>query len=203
MQKKTPKRCSIASREAGFTLLEVLISVFIVTIGLLGLLGVLGVAMAATQNSEELSISKRLANEALESILTARETDNVDWTQIANGTCNIGQTCGGGNGVFVPGPQPINNPGVDGVVGTNDDAAAGPQILDLPGPSGVIATPAGKPCAAPDNCMSLTNFTRTIAISPFGTDQNLDTVTITVTYTDPALKTPQNYVLSTLISQYR
>lgn len=201
MRKKIHRIRSIASREAGFTLLEVLVSIFIVTIGLLGLLGVLGVAMAATQNAEEISISKRLANEALESILTARETANVQWAQIANGTCTIGQTpaCG----IFLAGAQPINNPGADGVVGTSDDAAAGPQILDLPGPSGVIATPAGSACAAPDNCVSLTNFTRTVAIAQFGTDQNLDTVIITVTYTDPALKTPQNYVLSTLISQYR
>lgn len=186
-------------RECGFTLLEVLISIAVLTIGLVGLLGVMGMAMAATQSAEQVNIAKRLANEAIESILTARETSNVDWAQIANGNCAIGGACG----VFLPGPQPINLPGVDGVVGTSDDAAAGPQILDLPGSSGIVLTPPGQPCAAPDVCQSLANYTRTIAIAPFGTDTNLNQVTITITYTNPQFKVPQNYVLTTYISQYR
>lgn len=193
----------IREGESGFSLIEVLISILVMTTGLLGLLGSLGLAMAATQNSEELNIAKQLANEALESILTARTTAQVQWVQIANGTCSVGQNCG----LFLSGAQPINNPGADGIVGTSDDAAAGPQILDVPGASGIIATPAGQPCAAPDICTSLSNFTRTIAITPFTSggspDPNLNSVVITVTYTNPQFKTPQNYVLQTLVSQYR
>lgn len=188
-----------APTESGFSLIEVLISMVVITVGLLGLLGTLGVAMAATQNSEQLAIAKQLANEALENILTARETDAVQWVQIANGNCLVGDTCG----IFVSGALPINNPGADGIIGTSDDASAGPQILDAPGPSGIVMTPAGQSCAAPDVCTSLSNFTRTIAIAPLGADANLNTVTITITYTNPAFKTPQNYVLTTLLSQYR
>jgi prepilin-type N-terminal cleavage/methylation domain-containing protein len=187
------------SHESGFSLIEVLISIFVMSIGLLGLLGTLGMAMAATQTSEQLATAKQLANEALENILTARETDEVQWVQIANGTCSVGQDCG----IFVPGALPINNPGADGIIGTSDDAAAGPQILEAPGASGIVMTPSGSPCAAPDVCTSLANFTRTIAIAPWGSDGNLDTVTITITYTNPEFKTPQSYVLTTLISQYR
>lgn len=201
MRKITQRNFS-TNRESGFSLLEVLISIFVLTIGLLGLLGVMGMAMASTQSSEQLAIAKRLANEALESVLTARETANVQWSQIANGTCAVGDPSG--CGIFLSTPQPINLPGADGIVGTSDDAAAGPQILDSPGADGVFhnSCPAG-----PDICTSLTNYTRTITIAPFSSggvaDANLDTITITVTYTNPQFKAPQNYVLQTLISQYR
>jgi hypothetical protein len=180
-------------------------SMVIMTVGLVSLLGVMAIAMASTQTSEQVAISKRLANEALESILTARETANIQWSQIANGNCAVGTGCT--TGIFLAGALPINLPGVDGIIGTSDDAAAGPQILDMPGPSGIIQSPPGGPCAAPDNCLSLANYTRTIAIAPFAVggvpDANLNTVTITVTYVNPQVKVPQNYVLTTLISQYR
>lgn len=196
MKTKTNRSRFALATESGFSLLEVLISIFVITIGLLGLLSVVGVAMAATQNSEQLAIAKRLANEAMESILTARETTQVQWSQIANGTCSIGQNCG----IFLTGAQPIYNPGADGIIGTSDDAAAGAQILDSPGPDGVFhnSCPAG-----PDICTPLTNFTRTIAISQWATDANLNQIVITVTYTSPQFKVPQNYILQTLISQYR
>ncbi|HKW19443.1 MAG TPA: prepilin-type N-terminal cleavage/methylation domain-containing protein [Terriglobales bacterium] len=203
MKKKLHKNRRHANGESGFSLLEVLISMAVMTIGLVGLLGTLGMAMAATQNSEQLAIAKRLANEAMEGILTARETTQVDWAQIANGSCNIGDTCG----IFLAGAQPIYNPGADGIIGTNDDAAAGAQILDSPGPSGIIITPEGQPCAAPDVCTSLSNFKRTITIAPVTVsgvaDGNLNSVVITVTYTNPQFRAPQNYVLATLISSYR
>jgi type II secretory pathway pseudopilin PulG len=187
------------SKESGFSLLEVLISIFIITTGLVGLLGVMGMAMATTQNSEQLAIAKRLANEAMESILTARETTQIQWSQIANGNCLVGQTCG----IFLSGLQPIDNPGADGIVGTSDDAAAGAQVLDMPGPSGIVMTPPGQPCAAPDVCQSLTNYTRSILITPVAADGSLNQIVVTVTYTNPPLNTPQAYVLQTYISQYR
>jgi hypothetical protein len=173
----------------------------VMTVGLVSLLGVMGIAMASTQTSEQLAVSKRLANEALESILTARETANVQWSQIANGNCSVGGTCG----IFLPGPQPIDLAGADGIIGTNDDATTpaplgGPEVLDMPGPSGAWVNSCPNP---PDLCVPLTNYTRTITITPFATDLNLNSVTITVTYLNPQFKVPQNYVLNTLVSQYR
>jgi len=188
-----------AKHQRGFSLLEVMFSMVIMTVGLVSLLAVMGIAMASTQTSEQTAIAKRLANEALEGILTARETAQIQWVQIANGNCAVGQNCG----IFVAGPLPINLPGADGIIGTSDDAAAGPQVLEQPGPNGVYAG-----TCPPDNCYSLTNYTRTIAITPFtlaggGTDPTLNSITITVTYITPQLHVPQNYVLNTVISQYR
>ena len=114
--------------DQGFSLIEVMISIALLTIGLLSLLGIFGVAMAATQTSQENNTAKLLADEAMEGILTARETANISWAQINNT---------GSGGIFLPGFLPIDCAGVDGLIGTADDAACGPQILEQPGPSGV------------------------------------------------------------------
>jgi type II secretory pathway pseudopilin PulG len=186
--------------ESGFTLLEVMFSMVIMMVGLVSLLAVMGIAMASTQTSEQKAIAKRLANEALESILTARETANIQWSQIANGNCAVGTGCT--SGIFLTGAQPIDCAGVDGIIGTSDDAACGAKILEQPGSSGVYAG-----TCPPDTCYNLTNYTRTITITPYTVggiaDGNLNSVTITITFITPQLKVPQNYVLATLISQYR
>ena len=185
-------RVPSTQRQQGFTLIEVMISMVIMMVGLVSLLGVFGLAMASTQTSNQNAISKRIANEALEGILTARETSNVTWTQIANT---------GAGGIFLSGFKPINLPGVDGIIGTADDAAAGPQLLQMPGPDGIFGT-------ADDVFLPLTNYQRQILIVP-ATDQfgnpipTLDVVTITVQYSNPQLRIPQNYVLTTYVSQYR
>lgn len=189
------KRSGRKSRphQKGFTLLEVMMSMAVMTIGLVSLLGVFGLAMASTQSSQQNAISKQLANEALEGILTARETANVTWTQIQNV---------GNGGIFLSGPQPIDCPGVDGIIGTADDAACGPQYLQMPGPDGIFGT-------ADDVQLPLTNYTRTITITEAVNPSNnqpiptLNVVNITVTYNNPQLKLAQNYVLNTYISQYR
>jgi prepilin-type N-terminal cleavage/methylation domain-containing protein len=179
-------------RQKGFTLLEVMISMVVMTVGLVALLGVFGLAMASTQTSQQNGISKQLANETLEGVLTARETANVTWAQIANT---------GAGGIFVSGFKPINKAGADGIIGTADDTAAGPQTLSMPGPDGIFGT-------SDDVQLPLTNYQRQISIVP-ANDANgnpiptLNIVTITVQYNNPQLKVPQNYVLTTYISQYR
>jgi prepilin-type N-terminal cleavage/methylation domain-containing protein len=182
--------------ERGFTLVEVMLSMVLLTIGLLSMLSVFGIAMAATQTAQENGTAKQLANEAVESILTARETANVTWTQIQN--------TGLAGGIFLPGFQPVNCPGVDGIVGTADDAACGPQILEQPGPTGVYAG-----ACPPDTCNPLTNFQRQIQILPVFPAGSLVAIptlrqlTITIQYNTPQFKLPRQYVLNTFISQYR
>jgi len=178
--------------QRGFTLIEVMISMTVMTIGLVSLLGVFGLAMASTQGSEQNAIAKQLANEAVEGILTARETANVTWSQIANT---------GAGGIFLSGSQPIYLPGADGIIGTADDSAAGPRNLQMPGPDGIFGT-------ADDVQLPMSNYRRTIAITP-ALDQagnpisTLNSVTITIKYINPRISVPQLYVLSTYISQYR
>lgn len=188
-------RARTGQTQSGFSLIEVMISMVILVIGLVSMLGVFGVAMATTQTSQQNAIAKQMANEAMESILTARETANVTWAQIQNT---------GSGGIFLPGLQPINCPGVDGIIGTVDDAACGPQVLEQPGPNGVYAG-----TCPPDNCTPLTTFQRSIAITPVVPAgggppiATLRSITITIQYNTPQFKVPRNYVMTTFISQYR
>ena len=197
-ESNTAFRPGFKKAQQGFTLIECMISMVILVIGLLSLLGVFGIAMASTQASQEGATAKLLADEAMEGILTARETANIGWAQIDNT---------GSGGIFLPGFLPIDCAGIDGIIGTADDAACGPQTLELPGPNGIFAN--NCPAAGADTCLPLTNFQRQILISPVfpagggPASTTLRAVTITVQYTTPQFQIPRQYVLSTFISPYR
>lgn len=185
-------RSCTESGQRGFTLIEVMISIVVLTIGLVGLLSVFGVAMAATQASQQDMIAKQLANETVESIATARDSGQIPWASIQNVS---------NGGIFVDAPlQPINQPGADGIIGTADDAPA--QVLTRPGPSGLITG-----ASPPDVIVPLTNCQRTITIAPATVGgvpvTNLRTINVTIQYTVPGLPTPKQYTLSSLISQFR
>ena len=63
--------------EDGVSLLEVVISMAVLTVGMVSMLGVFGLAMATTESSQQSMIAKQLANEAYESIVTARNTSQI------------------------------------------------------------------------------------------------------------------------------
>lgn len=187
--------------QRGFSLLEVLISMAVLTVGLVSLLGVFGLAMASTQTSQQDMIAKQLANEALESIVTARNTSQLGWDDIQNvgsAFCSSGaSTCG----IFLTGTNQIYNSGADGIFGTSDDTAAGEQTLEVPGPDGIYGNP-------DDVRIPLTGYQRTILISPvYDSNNNLVTslraVNVTVQYATTQARLPKTYVLSTYISQYQ
>lgn len=189
--------------EAGFSLIEVMISMVILTTGLVSLLGVFGLAMASTQTSQNALIAKQLANESYESIITARNTTQIGWDDIQNqGSTYCIVTGAATCGIFLANMQAIDNAGTDGIYGTSDDAAAGIQTLQDPGTDGVFLT-------ADDLFIPLTGFQRQITISPLydsDTPPNViptvRSVTITVQYSNPQLKLPQTYTLNSYISQF-
>jgi prepilin-type N-terminal cleavage/methylation domain-containing protein len=181
--------------QGGFSLLEVMISIVLLTVGLVSLLGVFGLAMAATQTTQQDMIAKQLANEAYESIVTARNTAQINWDQIQNvGSTNCPITNAGTCGIFLTGPQPIYNAGADGIYGTADDATAGAQTLHEPGPDGSFGT-------ADDVFIPLTGYQRTIALADV--DATLRSVTITVQYTATQAALPKSYVLNSYLSEYQ
>jgi prepilin-type N-terminal cleavage/methylation domain-containing protein len=186
-------------RQRGFSLIEVVISMAILTVGLVSLLGVFGLAMAATQTSQQDMIAKQLANESYESIVTARNTSQLGWDDIQN----VGSTCSSGSGtcgLFVTATTPIYNAGVDGIFGTADDSAAGLQTLTEPGPDGIYGT-------ADDVQVPMSGYQRTILISPVTSGgvvvPSLRAVNITVQYSTTTQNWAKSYVLSSFISQYQ
>ncbi len=176
-------------QEQGFTLLEVLISMFVLTIGLVSMLGVFATAMAATQSAQQDMIAKQLAQQAMETIYTARETANITWDQIQN----VGGA--GTPGIFRTGLQAIKQVGTDGIFDSINDGGSAPQTMTLAGPDGIVGT-------SDDVIMGLTNYQRSIAITNTPST-DLRSITITVQYTTPNFKIPKQYVLSGFISQYR
>jgi len=183
--------------ERGFSLIEVLISTAIVTVGLLAVVGSFGAAVASTQSAQEDLIAKQKALEAVESIFTSRNTQQITFAQIANVSSG---------GIFKDGYQPLLAAGADGLAGTSDDVAyplcpGGVECLMLPGADGVLGTP-------DDIQMSLDNFSRQILIVPvlnpdLTVNPNLKQITVNVQYSKPGQGKQHIYTTNALISSFR
>ena len=179
--------------QRGFSLLEVVISMAILTIGLVSLAGVFGLAMASTQESQEDMIAKQMANEVVESIVTARNTAQLSWDSIQN-------TADGG--IFLNGFQQAYMPAGDGILGTADDVTGAQYVtITEPGPDGIYGT-------SDDISLPLSNYRRQIQIQPV-TDANgnvvpsLRAINVTIQYNTPRTRVPKTYSLSSFISQFR
>ncbi|MFZ0800061.1 MAG: prepilin-type N-terminal cleavage/methylation domain-containing protein [Terriglobales bacterium] len=190
--------------ERGFSLIEVVVSMVVLTVGMVSLLGVFGLAMASTQTSQKDMIAKQLANEAYESIVTARNSTQLSWSQIQNAASCSGSDPTSG-GIFLPSTSanptfyPIYNSGADGIYGTCDDTGAGEQTLQDPGPDGIFQT-------ADDTFIPLTGYQRSIVFSPVydsagNVVPSLQNVTIIVQYSTPQQQ-QRTYTLNSYISQF-
>lgn len=189
------------AQQGGFTILEVMIAIVVMTIGLLAVIASFATAISATQSAEEDMIARHKALEALESIYTARNSQQIPFASIAN-LAN--------GGIFKGGAQPLLCAGPDGLVGTADDVNCttvagavcpngGAECMVLPGPDGVLGN-------ADDVTMSLANFTRTITINqvlqPNGqVNPNLMAITVSVSYTKAGMPA-RTYTANGLISSY-
>jgi prepilin-type N-terminal cleavage/methylation domain-containing protein len=195
------QRKSHASGQRGFTLIETMIAIAIMSIGIVTLLAAFGTAVAATQNAQENLIARQKALEAMESIYTARNTQQITFSQIANIASG---------GIFTGGATQLLSAGPDGLVNTADDVSfpasgscpAGPECITLPGADGILGTP-------DDKAMSLANFTRQIQIGSVlesdgvTIDPNLKQITVTVSYLTGGSTVPHTYSVNALISAFR
>jgi prepilin-type N-terminal cleavage/methylation domain-containing protein len=195
------QRKSPSSAQRGFTLIEVMVAIAILGVGIVTLIAAFGTAIGATQNAELNLIARQKTLEALESVYTARNTQQIAFAQINNIASG---------GIFTNGATPMLCPGPDGLDNTADDVScpasgpcpAGPECVVLPGPDGILGTP-------DDVGMSLANFTRAIQINSVlendgvTINPNLKQIVVTVTFTRPGNSTPQAYTVDSLISAFR
>jgi hypothetical protein len=157
--------------------------------------------VGATNNAQENLIARQKTLEAMESVYTARNTQQIAFAQIANIASG---------GIFTNGSTQLLRAGNDGLVNTADDTnfpaagscPSGPECITLPGPDGILGT-------ADDKALSLGNFTREIKISSVleidgvTVDPNLKQITVTVSYSTGGSTTPRAYSVSALISAFR
>jgi Prokaryotic N-terminal methylation motif len=136
------------SSQAGVSLIEVLIASFLLTIGLLAAAMTMGHSISALYISQEQLIAKQKAQEALESVIMARNTQQIGFDQIQNVSSG---------GIFVAGFQSIQSMGVDGLPNTSDDSTP-VESLTFPGPDGLLGT-------GDDVSLSLAKYQRKITIS--------------------------------------
>jgi prepilin-type N-terminal cleavage/methylation domain-containing protein len=161
------------NRQTGFTLLEAMIAIVILSFGILSLASVYAQGIQVASLTQFDYIAEKQAEEAVETIFAARDSKLLAWTNIRNVT-----GAGGVNdGVFMVGPRPLLAAGPDGLYGTVDDDVANPTVVIVnAGPDKILGT-------ADDVVMSLTNMTRTIAIVDVVGSTGLRQITITMTYT--------------------
>lgn len=169
--------------QAGFTLIETMMAIAVLMFGILGLAAMLGDSLAYMQGSQYDFIAQQKAEEAMEAIFTAKYTGNQQWSAIQNAP----------NGIFLNGPQPLLQPGTDGLVGTAADAGAPADYILQPGPDMKLGT-------ADDIQLPLTTFTRTITISNIINETLVRSITVTVNY--QAGRFTRSYSLTSEISAF-
>lgn len=179
---------SKTSRQRGFTLIEAMISIVILSFGVLSLAAVYSQGLFYANTTQIDYIAEKKAEAAIETIFTARDTQLLNWAQINN-------TNGSTVGVFLPGPQPLYSPGPDGLIGTTDDDSSNPDaVITGPGADGILGT-------TDDARINLNPWmTRTIQFQDVSGEPNLRQVTVTMNYT-VANKT-RSFVLVCYISAF-
>ncbi len=178
------------TKQTGFTLLEAMIAMVILSFGILSLATVYAQGIQVASITQFDYIAEKKAEEAVETIFAARDSKLLAWTNIRNVT----GTGGANDGVFVVGALPLCAAGPDGLYGTADDLTSVPDVVIIgPGPDKILGT-------ADDVVMSLTNMTRTITIVDVTGEAGLRQITITMNYTVGHLN--RQYTLVSFIAEF-
>lgn len=112
----------IHKSEGGFSLIETIIAMIILTVGLLGALSALTWGMVYVQEAEKRTQAKQIGNSILETIFAVRDMRTKDGIAI-NGWKTVQTTENSSAGVFVEGWYPVReNQGADAIYGTADDS---------------------------------------------------------------------------------
>ena len=181
---------SLASRhhrtqaEGGFSLLEMIVAMLILTIGLLGVASAIGYALMASNSGRGITNSKLFIVAILEQMETLRDTGQLHFNEISNAQV-VGSTFTG----FPDSFQPISRtPGPDGIFGTADD-------LMSPGADGIYGTPDDFV----DPSLSRPGISRWIHIETVVDNDYLKKITVSLRYS-PNGGTVQTLVCSSYLN---
>lgn len=171
--------------DRGFSMIEAVVAMGLLTVGLLSLAAVFTKSLALTSSAGADIIAKDKAFEAIESLLAARDAKLIVWADVNNT---------GNGGKFVSGYQPVYNPGADGIIGTADDSGGALETIASPGPDQELGT-------SDDVQRSLGDYERQISI----TNDSVSTTTlrrikVDVRYGTGGMK--KTYTVETLITSF-
>jgi len=177
----------------GFSTIEVLVALFVVTIALTSLLALFGYAISTMTLMQDLLIAKQKSRETLESIYTARNTRQITFDMIQNVSASPG--------IFLDGFQALRRPSTDGLIGTADDNGTGIETLTLPGPDGDLTT------TGDNEVRVLDRFERQIQIDPIlyadsTVNPDVRKVLVSIRYRTP-MGGQETYVVESYISRFR
>jgi prepilin-type N-terminal cleavage/methylation domain-containing protein len=173
--------------DKGFTLIEAVVALLIVTFALMALAQTFVVGMRHMSTSNYDVIAREKAREAIESVHTARDTRIITWAQIRNVS---------NGGVFLDGAQQLRGvPGQegDGLINTSDDSTLPMQAIVIPGPDQILGS-------ADDIRMPLTTFTRQIVITDIAGSPTLRQVQVIMRYRVGDQQ--RSYTITTYVSSY-
>lgn len=103
------------SQQAGFTMLEAVVAISVLTVGLLGVAAAIAYSTATTGRSRNVTQAKQMIVSTLEQISILRDSERLNFAQISN-------SAQGSFSGFQPDFQQVSdNPGEDGIHGTADD----------------------------------------------------------------------------------
>jgi type II secretory pathway pseudopilin PulG len=97
--------------ESGFSLVETLISMGVLTVGALGMAAVFAQGLQSTATSPNELVATQKAAEAIESVFSARDARTLTWAQVRNVS---------NGGIFLGTETNMNLAGADGILNTGD-----------------------------------------------------------------------------------
>ena len=117
-----------AKSEQGFSYIDVMIAVVVLLVGILALLSAITGAVFQSRGQEQQLNAKQIATSTMESIMSVKETADVNgrlgWIRIGNVGTNP-DVNGISRGIFVTGFRDVTtDAGADEVIGTADDGGA-------------------------------------------------------------------------------
>lgn len=179
--------------EKGFSLLEVIIAIFILSTALIGTAAAITYALEFSTTSRNVGKAKLIIVSTIEEIEALRNAKRLNFKQIAN----VGDVDNTDSKVvfdgFSTGFKEISlNPGPDGVIGTDDD-------LRDAGSDGIYGTPDDY-----DNpSLVRSGYTRQISISFLPTDPTIKKVEVRVKYFSAGGKISEIYGVSYINDEAR
>lgn len=155
-------------REAGFSLLEMVVAMLVLSIGLLAVASAIGYALMVSNRGRGVTNSKMLIVSMLEQMETLRNTGQLHFNEISNAQVT-GSSFTGFPNTFLPVSR---TPGPDGIFGTIDD-------LRNAGSNGIY----GDADDWTDPSLARPGYTREVIITTLPTNDYLKKIQVTLRYT--------------------